>query len=248
MPGVGLSPLPASRFRPCSHVVGTEARNTVVLLDLASDQYVTLSAVAARMWTLTAQGLNLDAVVERLCEEYEASPNDVSRDLVAQLAEWTARRWIEPAPDGLPRQRPEPVDSGVPETADIIVPSVLYCALAIMVAKAFLRAIRFGGTIAWLRRRVGARPLRTWTDRKVVLDTSWAVALAGALYPGRAKCLEQSLVLYFLLRRHGVSVTYCHGIHPFPFQAHAWVEYESQPINDVPEHTRSYTRLPDLLP
>ena len=248
MRGVGLSPLPATRFRPCSHVVGTEVLATVVLLDLASDQYVTLTAVAARMWTLTAQGLSLDTVVERLCQEYEVSRSDVSRDLVTQLAEWTTRGWIEPTLDGLPRQRLEPVTSGVPETADITVPSVLYCALAIMVAKAFLKAVRFGGTIAWLRRRAGARPLRFGSDRQAVLDTAWAVGLAGALYPGRAKCLEQSLVLYFLLRRHGVSVTYCHGIHPLPFQAHAWVEYESQPINDVPEHTRRYARLPDLLP
>ena len=118
---------------------------TVVLLDLASDQYVTLTAVAARMWALTAQGLSLDSVVERLCEEYEVSRRDVSRDLVAQLAEWTTRGWIEPTLDGLPRQRLEPVDSDVPETGDFAVPSVLYCALAIMVAK----DIPQGGALRW---------------------------------------------------------------------------------------------------
>ena len=145
MRSVGLSLLPATRFRPCSHVVGTEVLATVVLLDLASDQYVTLTAVAARMWTLTAQGLSLDTVVERLCQEYEVSRSDVSRDLVTQLAEWTTRGWIEPTLDGLPRQRLEPVTSGVPETADITVPSVLYCALAIMVAK----DLPEGGALWW---------------------------------------------------------------------------------------------------
>ena len=114
MRGIGLSPLPATRFRPCSHVVGTEVLATVVLLDLASDQYVTLTAVAARMWALMAQGLSLDSVVERLCEEYEVSRSDVSRDLVTQLAEWTTRGWIEPTLDGLPRQRLEPVDLRCP--------------------------------------------------------------------------------------------------------------------------------------
>lgn len=78
--------------------------------------------------------------------------------------------------------------------------------------------------------------------------TERAVAMAGALYPGRALCLEQSLVLYYLLRRQRVAVRYCQGIQPHPFEAHAWVEYEGKPLNDVAEHAKLFTRFPDQLP
>jgi hypothetical protein len=80
-----------------------------------------------------------------------------------------------------------------------------------------------------------------------VKATEHAVAMAGALYPGRALCLEQSLVLYYLMRRQGVAVNYCQGVQPYPFQAHAWIEYDGEPINDVAEHVKRFARLPEEL-
>jgi len=82
----------------------------------------------------------------------------------------------------------------------------------------------------------------------VVAKYEAVVAMAGALYPGRAKCLEQSLTLYYLLRRKGIAAKYCQGVQPFPFQAHAWVEYRGQVINDIAEHAEQFARLPDQLP
>lgn len=72
--------------------------------------------------------------------------------------------------------------------------------------------------------------------------------MAGAFYPGRARCLEQSLALYYLLRRQGVAVKYCHGVQFYPFQAHAWIEYEGSVINDVAPHVKHFARFPDQLP
>jgi hypothetical protein len=75
-----------------------------------------------------------------------------------------------------------------------------------------------------------------------------AVAMAAALYPGRALCLEQSLALYDVLRRQGVSVSFRMGVQPHPFQAHAWIEHGGTPINDIAEHIKPFMRLPDVLP
>jgi hypothetical protein len=91
-------------------------------------------------------------------------------------------------------------------------------------------------------------PTQAPVDPAVVKAAEHAVAMAGALYPGRALCLEQSLVLYYLLRRHGIPARYCQGVEGPPFEAHAWLEYQGEPINDVAEHTRLFTRLPDQLP
>jgi hypothetical protein len=128
------------------------------------------------------------------------------------------------------------------------IPSVLRCALMIFAMRMSLKIRAFGPTIAWIRRRVEtvrpAAPIRA----DLVTATEHAVAMAGAFYPGRAKCLEQSLALYYLLRRQGVPVRYRQGVQFYPFQAHAWVEYQGEVMNDVAEHVKHFTRLPDQLP
>jgi hypothetical protein len=132
--------------------------------------------------------------------------------------------------------------------ARLRIPSVLRCGATIVMVKIALRIWGFGRVITWLRRRVEAVPVTTLDDNVAVQASERAVALAGALYPGRALCLEQSLVLYYLLRRQGVLVEYCQGVISRPFQAHAWIEYRGEVINDIAEHARQFARLPDLLP
>ncbi len=106
----------------------------------------------------------------------------------------------------------------------------------------------FDGTLRWLAARVGGVPVRNDVPLEPVRRVEYHVAMAGALYPARARCLEQSLTLYCLLRAQGVPVRYCQGAQPYPFQAHAWVEYRGEVINDVAEHAEQFARFPDLLP
>jgi transglutaminase-like putative cysteine protease len=127
-------------------------------------------------------------------------------------------------------------------------PSVLTCGLAIFAVKLALRVRGFGRTIRWIRRRVHPIAGSNVIALDAVRVAGHTVAMAGALYPGRAMCLEQSLVLYYLLRRQGVPIRFVMGVQPRPFGAHAWVEYEGTPVNDVPEHVTWFTRLPHSLP
>jgi hypothetical protein len=135
-----------------------------------------------------------------------------------------------------------------PHAAHSGVPSVLSCVTMIFVLKAALRLGGFARVTEWLRRRMHRVPTTVPANAAVVTSTASAVAMAGALYPGRALCLEQSLVLYYQLRRQGIPVRYCHGVRPHPFQAHAWIEYGDEPLNDIAEHTSLFVRFPDLLP
>ncbi|MGH8223674.1 MAG: lasso peptide biosynthesis B2 protein [Woeseiaceae bacterium] len=134
------------------------------------------------------------------------------------------------------------------QVARIKVPSVLRGGLMIFAVKASLKACGFAATIKYIRRRMEVVPQSGGGAVEAVRATEHAVAMAGAFYPGRALCLEQSLVLYYLLRRQGVAVKYCHGIQAHPFAAHAWVEYGGVAINDVPERVKPFTPLPALLP
>jgi len=66
--------------------VGGEA----VILDLASGTYFGLNAVGTRIWQLIEQHGRLAAVLDELCREYDAAPEELEADLiglVSRLAE-----------------------------------------------------------------------------------------------------------------------------------------------------------------
>ena len=130
---------------------------------------------------------------------------------------------------------------------EIRIPSVLWSGVMLFSVRMALKFRGFGWTVRWIRRRIRGAPKTSPVDTTRVKATEHAVAMAGALYPGRALCLEQSLVLYYVLRRQGVDVKFAMGVQPHPFLAHAWVEYGDEPINDVIEHVKQFARLPDEL-
>ena len=132
--------------------------------------------------------------------------------------------------------------------SEIRVPSVLKSGFMIVALKASLKVRGYKRTVEWIRRRVERVPVRADVDPTVVKAAEWWVAMAAAFYPGRAECLERSLVLYYVLRRQGVAVRYCHGVRPSLLTAHAWIEYGGEVVNDVPEHVKEFPRLPDQLP
>src|SRR5579862_7012736 len=112
-------------------------------------------------------------------------------------------------------------------------PSAVYCGYLLLTARVALRMFGCSRTLRFIRRRVGRVSLLHSVDRAAIARVEHKVAVAAALYPGRAKCLEQSLVLFYLLRRKGIDVRLRLGAQPYPFAAHAWVEFEGAPINDV---------------
>jgi hypothetical protein len=58
----------------------------------------------------------------------------------------------------------------------------------------------------------------------------------------RANCLEQSLVLWWLLRRRGIDAVLRIGARKESdrFEAHAWVELDSQVLNDAAAEHRHF--------
>ncbi len=249
--------LPAGPFRSRQDIIATRVHDCIVLLNRATEQYLTLHEVAARIWELLHEGLTPTAVVDRLCDEYDASREHVTVDVVGLLEGWLGQGLIEP---GTVEQRAEllPVVAvatlatrslaGADSATAVVVPSALRCWLTLFAVKAMLKILGFARTIDYIRRQVGTIPGNTSVDVVAVRAVEWSVAMAGGLYPGRARCLEQSLVLYCLLRRKGVAVKYCQGVQSHPFEAHAWIEYLGEIINDVEEHVARFVRLPEQLP
>lgn len=123
------------------------------------------------------------------------------------------------------------------------VPWAAECLLRVAVVRAALKLAGYDRTRRWIDRRIARVAVTGDGDPRIVAATEYAVAMGAAFFPGRAQCLERSLVLYDYLRRRGVAARMRLGVQRYPFMAHAWVEYRGEPINDVPEHVRIFTAL-----
>jgi len=128
----------------------------------------------------------------------------------------------------------------------VVVPSIARCAGVLIGCRMLLRTRGFGPTIVSIRNRARRQAPAESVDDSSIAAVERRVALVCAFYPGRAQCLERSLVLYYLLRSQGVDVRFTQGVRINPFSAHAWVAWRGLPINDLAERTDLYTVLPEL--
>lgn len=123
-------------------------------------------------------------------------------------------------------------------------PGLVSCAVTLVLVTLSLRVLGFRASYG-LARRIGRRYERasdaTWDT---VVAAARGVSMAAAFYPGRALCLEQSLALFVCLRRVGVPVDLRVGVQPFPFTAHAWIEFQGQPVAENVDTLHGLVRLP----
>jgi hypothetical protein len=122
-------------------------------------------------------------------------------------------------------------------------PNLVTCAVLLALADGTLKVLGLRRAVSLARRLAGSPSEDAGPAGHAVVDVSEVahqVATAAAFYPGRAQCLEQSLVLFLLLRRRGIGALLRIGVQPFPFVAHAWVEHRGRPVN---EHEDFVTRL-----
>lgn len=102
-----------------------------------------------------------------------------------------------------------------------------------------LRYLGFARSVAMIRRLAGDRPCAE-TAPDVLETVMQRVISTSTFYPGRAECLEQSLVAYVLLRRRGVPVQLRLGVQPYPFHAHAWIELNGRPISEPDDYISQF--------
>jgi hypothetical protein len=113
-------------------------------------------------------------------------------------------------------------------------------AIALIAIKLMLLVIGFARTYALLQSRVRDLSTITEPDTATLDASARSIVAAAILIPGRIECLEQSLALWYLLRRRGVSAELTFGMRQYPFGAHAWVTYRGEPLNEDREALRHY--------
>jgi len=128
------------------------------------------------------------------------------------------------------------------------VAEVLYAAILLVLTRFALLALGFQRTAAIVNRlsRAGGSGTAVDVDPAQVRASTYAVSLAAAFVPARILCLERSLVLYHKLRRDGVPAALRMGVRAYPFEAHAWVELEGSPLDEVPDHLKDFAPIFEL--
>lgn len=124
-------------------------------------------------------------------------------------------------------------------------PGALRAFFLITMFDAVLRTRGLKSGLALARRLGDTTPDATWTPEQTDA-VGRRVALAGAFYPRRALCLEQSLTLYVMLRKAGAPAALRIGVRPVPFAAHAWVEIDGQAVNEPQDFITQLVPFPGL--
>jgi transglutaminase superfamily protein len=107
-----------------------------------------------------------------------------------------------------------------------------------------LKTVGFRRTQLWLTRNSrGAIVPSTEQTRANVRRTAQVVAVACRRQPLRSSCLPRTIVLWSLLRRRGIVTDIRIGARSNSqgeFQAHAWLEWNGEVLNDVADIGRQY--------
>jgi hypothetical protein len=123
-------------------------------------------------------------------------------------------------------------------------PSLVACAIALLAIRVALRTVGLRRTMDAARSLAAGTCPRPESASALIDATVERVATAAAFFPGRALCLEQSLALYYHLRRRGISAELRLGVRHTPFAAHAWVEYRGEPLHEQRDFINQFVPLP----
>jgi hypothetical protein len=77
-----------------AHVITKRVGEDTVLVDLSTGSYFGLDPVGARVFQLTADGLTLGEICDRLIREYDVAPGELQRDVLELVTELVSQRLV----------------------------------------------------------------------------------------------------------------------------------------------------------
>lgn len=105
------------------------------------------------------------------------------------------------------------------------------CAPVVVLVKLGLVVFGFPRTLRAIEWLIAGRGQDVVPPDGWVEAVAQGVVVAAVFCPGRVECLEQSMALYYILRRYGVAAELRFGVRTMPFSAHAWVMHRGTPVN-----------------
>jgi hypothetical protein len=77
----GASSADPELARLASQVVAATQGDRTILLDVHGGHYFSLDGVGGEIWAMLHEGMELQEIEKRLAREYDASPEQIARDL-----------------------------------------------------------------------------------------------------------------------------------------------------------------------
>lgn len=113
-----------------------------------------------------------------------------------------------------------------------------------------LRKLGLSRVQRWIERASIGETVNLAADQVAALGRVVNIAANHTLMP--VSCLSRSLVLLWILRRHGIRAVLRIGVQleTGALVAHAWVEYGQRPVNDAPdiaERFKAFDKPPSAL-
>lgn len=230
--------------RPARGVVSCSQGDVIVLMSLRTGRYHTLDEVGSRVWEAIGAGGAFEDVIHRVMADFELSEPSVADEIGGFVKELIERHLVECDAGPRPmtwrnlRATSEPrVLARVPS-----LPPVFVCILVLTLVSLALPIL--GLERVWRRAHGAGRRCADAPSPEYVRELTRRVTLAASLCPCTTRCLEQSLVTLWLLRRTGDDAHLRFGVLQYPFYAHAWVERAGVPVNDSREALKLYRPFP----
>ena len=86
---------PESRLRRRDRILTQRAADQWILLDLDGGQYYALDEVSGRIWDLCDGSRDVTALVEALCQDFDAPAATVEADVLAFLGEMVEEKLLQ---------------------------------------------------------------------------------------------------------------------------------------------------------
>jgi hypothetical protein len=120
----------------------------------------------------------------------------------------------------------------------------LCAALLLPLARLAISRVGLASSISWIEARKPASRLKPPISEMRAM--SRLINLAANHTPSGGSCLARSVLLKWLLLRRGVECQLHIGVRMAGkrLEAHAWIEYEGEPINDRRENCESFCAFP----
>lgn len=125
----------------------------------------------------------------------------------------------------------------------------LKIAVLVPLVEISIRTIKFKKTYRVLKALTGRTPAPPKDDISVIRRYRNVFYLHRRAIPYLGKCLSQSLTLWFLLERQGISAELKFGVkkEKNDLIAHAWIEYKGEAFMSESEMEENYTSFSESI-
>jgi hypothetical protein len=227
--------------KPLPGIWLADFKESPILFDIRGDRYLSLTPLQCAIWKCLSGANCLEEVVENLTVPAVHDPATKLRYVREQLEVWQRLSLICSSTNGEDLVMPQHIGGNLAASKAVESGSI----------RGRLRVTRLVQLfIAW---RWSLRSRRTKSIAAILLELQridvplladpWkklnallkAYSVLRAFRSHEKDCLTRSLALTYVARRMGIDSRLCFGVSPYPFEAHAWSEFEDTILNDKAE-------------